>query len=133
MSVGLIRNPLFQEHETGSHPECPQRLEAIDRKLESSGILDEVVALEFEPASQEEILRVHTPEVYDTVLSKAEEGGGWIDSDTIVSPHSGRVALHAVGAGLAAVDTVLAGKVDRAMCLMRPPGHHATPTRSMGF
>lgn len=133
MTVGLIRNPLFQEHHTDSHPECPQRLEAIDRRLESSGLIDELVPLEFGPATKQDILRVHTSEVVDTILAKAEEGGGWIDSDTVVTPHSGRVALHAVGAGIAAVDAVLRGEVDRAMCLVRPPGHHATPTRSMGF
>ncbi|MCB9782109.1 MAG: histone deacetylase [Candidatus Omnitrophica bacterium] len=133
MSVGIIRNPIFQEHQTGSHPECPQRLAAIDQKLESNGLLHELTPIDFEPALKEDILRVHSNEVFETVMKKAEEGGGWIDSDTIVSPHSGRVALHSAGAGLAAVKAVLNGEVDRAMCLVRPPGHHATPTRSMGF
>ena len=133
MSLGLIRNCIFREHRTGSHPECSQRLEAIDEKLESSGLLEETVTVDFGPATKEQILKVHSPSVYETVLVKAEEGGGWIDSDTVVSPGSAQAALHAVGAGIAAVEAVLEGKVDRAMCLVRPPGHHATPTRSMGF
>lgn len=133
MKVGLVRHPIFLEHHTGSHPERPQRLEAIDAKLEAIGLLDELIPIDFEQASREEILRVHTAEVIDTILDKAADGGGWIDSDTIVSPHSAEVALYAAGGGIAAVDAVVSGTLDRAMCLVRPPGHHATPSRSMGF
>src|SRR5207302_4925385 len=63
----------------------------------------------------------------------AEHGGGRIDADTVVSPDSFRVALATAGACAAAVDAVLKGTDRTALCLVRPPGHHATPTRSMGF
>jgi len=133
MSFGLIRHPIFQEHQTGSHPECPRRLQAIEKNLESTGVLEALVPLDFKPAEKEDILRVHSLRVFETVMAKSDEGGGWIDSDTVLSSASGRVGLQAVGAGIAAVEAVLAGQVKRAMCLTRPPGHHATPTRSMGF
>jgi acetoin utilization deacetylase AcuC-like enzyme len=63
----------------------------------------------------------------------AEDGGGRLDPDTVVSPRSFEVALAAAGACASAVDAVLAGPQRTALCLVRPPGHHATPTRSMGF
>jgi acetoin utilization deacetylase AcuC-like enzyme len=60
-------------------------------------------------------------------------GGGFLDVDTVVSPRSFDVALAAAGAGAAAVDAVIGGQDRTALCLVRPPGHHATPTTSMGF
>src|SRR5437899_2555513 len=63
----------------------------------------------------------------------AEAGGGYLDADTVVSPKSYDVALLAGGACVAAVDQVVSGNGKRALCLIRPPGHHATPERSMGF
>ncbi len=63
----------------------------------------------------------------------AERGGGYLDPDTVVCPASFRVALNAAGVCMAAVDAVVTGADSTALCLVRPPGHHATPTRSMGF
>ena len=57
----------------------------------------------------------------------------WLDPDTVVSPGSWDAALRAAGAALYAVDQVMAGKVDNAFCAVRPPGHHAEPSRAMGF
>jgi acetoin utilization deacetylase AcuC-like enzyme len=67
------------------------------------------------------------------VKQLAEHGGGRLDPDTVVSPASFQVGLAAAGAGAAAVDQVIKGTTKNALCLIRPPGHHATPTRSMGF
>jgi len=133
MSKGLIRNPCFLEHESDSHPERPARLECIDRALESSGILDSLLDVPFEEAGREWLRRVHTAEVVDLVFETADSGGGFLDPDTYVSRRSQKTACMAVGAGLAAVDSVFNREVNHVMCLVRPPGHHSTPTRSMGF
>jgi acetoin utilization deacetylase AcuC-like enzyme len=69
----------------------------------------------------------------DRVMRISEHGGGLLDADTVISPASGRVALCAVGAGQAAARALAEDRFDHVMCLVRPPGHHATPSRSMGF
>src|SRR5213078_1770202 len=73
------------------------------------------------------------PAVIARARHAAEAGGGMLDADTVVSPASFQVALAAAGACCAAVDAVLTGPERRALCLVRPPGHHATPQQSMGF
>jgi acetoin utilization deacetylase AcuC-like enzyme len=83
--------------------------------------------------SEEAVLKIHAAQQVQTVKQLAEHGGGQIDADTVVSPNSFQVALAAAGACVAAVDAVLDGNDRTALCLIRPPGHHATPTTSMGF
>jgi acetoin utilization deacetylase AcuC-like enzyme len=61
------------------------------------------------------------------------EGGGWLDADTAMNDSSYDAALLAAGAGLSAIEALDAGTAESAFCAVRPPGHHATPTRSMGF
>jgi acetoin utilization deacetylase AcuC-like enzyme len=91
------------------------------------------VAGSYAPLPAEEVRAIHSAWQVEVVREGAEEGGGRLDPDTVVSPASYRVALAAAGACAAAVDAVLAGPERNALCLVRPPGHHATPTRSMGF
>jgi acetoin utilization deacetylase AcuC-like enzyme len=129
----LYRDPLFQRHETGQHPERPARLRAIDERLEQSGLAARCQAGTFAPLTPEQVCKAHAPDVVEAVRQAAEHGGGYLDPDTIVSPESYRVALAAAGACTAAVDAVLRGEDRTALCLVRPPGHHATPTQSMGF
>jgi len=76
---------------------------------------------------------LHSPRVVQRVKAVAAQGGGQLDADTIVSASSFAVGLAAAGARVSAVDAVLRGDDANALCLVRPPGHHATPTRSMGF
>src|SRR5690606_31119553 len=78
-------------------------------------------------------LAVHTPELLRALRSLTEAGGGWIDGDTVARRDSLDVALLAAGAAVAAVDALLSGERARAMVIARPPGHHATPHRAMGF
>jgi acetoin utilization deacetylase AcuC-like enzyme len=129
----LYRDPLFQRHQTGPHPERPARLQAIDARLEEAGLPARCRAGAYRPLTPEQVLRVHAPEQVAAVAEVARRGGGHLDPDTIVSPASFEVALAAAGACVAAVDAVVAGADRTALCLVRPPGHHATPTRSMGF
>ncbi len=129
----LIRDPLFQQHQTGQHPERPARLQAIDAQLDRSGLLSRCRTLEYRRLDPEQIGTVHQPSVALLAQQLAERGGGWLDADTVVSPASFEVSLAAAGACVSAVDAVLDGIDRKALCLVRPPGHHATPSRSMGF
>jgi acetoin utilization deacetylase AcuC-like enzyme len=120
------------------HPECPQRLDAINDHLRATG-LD--VALEYRDAgtaSLEQIERAHDAryvlEVADALQRlKAEGSSRAFDPDTIGCPATWDAALHAAGAAVAATDAVLAGEVENAFCAIRPPGHHATRSEAMGF
>src|SRR5690606_24817033 len=83
--------------------------------------------------AREEVLAIHAEKVMQVAELTCARGGGFLDGDTPVCPKSLEVALTAAGTAVAAVDAVLGGEDKTAFCLIRPPGHHATPTRSMGF
>jgi acetoin utilization deacetylase AcuC-like enzyme len=85
------------------------------------------------PAAAEDLERVHPPAFLAGIRELCESGGGAIDLDTVVSERSYDAAVVAAGAATAAVDAVLAGDVEAAFCLGRPPGHHAEAARAMGF
>jgi acetoin utilization deacetylase AcuC-like enzyme len=129
----LFTDPLFLRHQTGRHPERPARLEAVVERLEQAGLLGRCSRGTCAPCDPEPLTALHAPEQVAGIRQLAEQGGGYVDPDTVVSPESFQVALTAVGACQAAVDAVLSGAHQNALCLVRPPGHHATPTRSMGF
>jgi len=129
----LFRDELFLEHQTGNHPEHPSRLQAVHAAIDASDLMEVWTPGTISPADQASLHHVHTDDYLQQVRSLASGGGGRLDPDTVVSPRSFEVATHAVGASLAAVDAVLGGDHRRAMCLVRPPGHHALPDRAMGF
>jgi len=130
----LYTDPLFLKHETGPrHPETPARLRSITAAIEKAGLVQKCTAGSYKPLTEEVVCRLHSPKMVVAVKQLALHGGGRINPDTVVSPASYRVALAAAGACASAVDAVLRGDDHTALCLIRPPGHHATPTRSMGF
>jgi acetoin utilization deacetylase AcuC-like enzyme len=129
----LLSDPLFLKHETGPHPETPERLRSILARLHESGLINRCSLGTYTPLAFEAITQIHAPGQVERARQVAESGGGYIDSDTVVTPESFAVARAAAGACVAAVDAVLRGTAGNALCLVRPPGHHATPTRSMGF
>jgi len=129
----LYSDALFLEHDTGVHPESADRLRAISARLAQSGLIERCTAGVSQPLTEEAVAGVHSRQEIAEIKQLAAEGGGCTDPDTVVSPASYRVALAAAGACVAAVDAVLGGADRTALCLVRPPGHHATPTRSMGF
>ncbi len=106
---------------------------AIDHELAARGILAERVEPAFAPAPIDAIVRIHEPRLLDDLGMFASRRGGWIDADTMMAPDSLDVARLASGAAIAAVDAVMDGPSRRAFVVSRPPGHHATPSRSMGF
>jgi acetoin utilization deacetylase AcuC-like enzyme len=129
----LITDPLFLRHETGPHPERPERLVSIMERLERTGLRARCGSRSYQPLSPEEVARIHDPRVLARAEALAVAGGGMLDADTVVSPQSFAVALAAAGACAAGVYAVMDGQDRTALCLVRPPGHHATPTHSMGF
>jgi acetoin utilization deacetylase AcuC-like enzyme len=129
----LLSDPRFLRHETGSHPERPARLVRITARLEQAGLTAQCRSVKFEPLSAEKIATVHDPAVLAAAWTLCARGGGYLDVDTVASAESCDVAQLAAGACVAGVDAVMTGEDRRALCLVRPPGHHATPSTSMGF
>lgn len=134
MTTLLLTHPACLLHDTGyGHPERADRLRAID---------DALAATAFKTLKREEapradlaaIERLH-PKAYVEMIraSIPAQGHKMLDADTVVSPGSWEAALRATGACIYAVDQVMAGKADNAFCAVRPPGHHAEPSRAMGF
>ncbi|MDE0115483.1 MAG: histone deacetylase [bacterium] len=134
MSVLWITDERFLDHDTGrSHPERPARLRAVIDGVQRAGLADALVPTEPRMATDAELLCVHHPSVLDSVYQVVQAGGGRLDPDTVLSAESEAAARLAAGAGLAAIETLDNGVADAAFCAVRPPGHHATPARSMGF
>jgi acetoin utilization deacetylase AcuC-like enzyme len=139
MTTAFFSHPDCRRHDMGAgHPECPQRLDAIDDHLLATG-LD--IALERHDApladlSDVELAHTHgyVAELKD-LLEQIEASGECraLDPDTAACPGTWRAALRAAGAAVAATDAVLDGRAENAFCAVRPPGHHATRGEAMGF
>ncbi len=127
-------HPTYMEHEAGaSHPERPERLAAVRRGIAAAGLAEAIEIVLPEPASRSDIEVVHDPRIIDAVEETVASGGGRLDPDTGVGSRSLDAALLAVGAGLDAIDRLDRDEATAAFCAVRPPGHHATGGRSMGF
>ncbi len=132
-AVGLVYDPLYLDHDTGRHPENAERLRAVIGHLEQSGLSARLRSLTARDATTDELAFVHDHDYVELVRRTAGHGRIRLDVDTVVSSRSYDAALRAAGGCLVAVDAVMAGEVESAFCLVRPPGHHATPHRAMGF
>ena len=133
MEVGLVYDPIYLEHDTGGHPENVKRLEASISHLEQTGLIQQLTSIKPRPATVEELSLVHQEQHISYIQEVAQRGGGWLDADTVMSPNSYDAALYAAGGVIKATEAVMDGEVASAFGLVRPPGHHATPRRAMGF
>jgi acetoin utilization deacetylase AcuC-like enzyme len=134
MTTLLYTHPACLDHDPGRHhPESPARLRAVLEALDAPEFAG-LERREAPEAATDDIERVHPRGFIERLLAAVPSAGHvGIDADTILSPQSGRAALRAAGAVVAAVDAVMAGEADNAFCAVRPPGHHAEPGRAMGF
>ncbi len=129
----LYSSPVFLDHDTGQHPEKAERLRSITRHLAEQGLDAKCRRPEVAAVSLERLARVHSRQYVAEINEFAQKHGGHIEADTIVSPRSYDVALRAAGAVCDAVERVLRGEDNQALCLVRPPGHHALEKSAMGF
>jgi len=130
MSLRVLTHPSSLQHDTGpGHPERAARIEAITRVLRAApGDWTWDTA---EPAARADLEAVHPVAHLDRIERLAARGGGRVDADTVVGAESWNAAVHAAGAAIAAARSALDGTP--AFAVVRPPGHHATATRAMGF
>jgi acetoin utilization deacetylase AcuC-like enzyme len=134
VGVLLSTSERFADHDAGrGHPERPARLDAVLRGARAAGLEEDLVPVAPRPATRDELELVHPAAYLDALERFCEQGGGHIDPDTAAVPESWAAAVLGAGAGPDAVDRLDRGEADAAFLAVRPPGHHATPTRAMGF
>lgn len=129
----LYYDSRFLEHQTGPHPERAERVRYLPTRLEEVGLASRCGKPHWGPVTRQRLARVHSPRHIDAVWALAKSGGGEIDPDTVVSPASYDVALLAAGAVCDAAERLVRNEDSHALCLVRPPGHHATFNAAMGF
>ena len=131
--TGLVYHTDYLHHDTGmQNPERPARLQASIKALQASDFWRDLHQIEATPVTIEQICYAHAQEHIDRVRQHCENSLP-LDYDTPTSPASYDIARLSTGGALRAADAVMAGTVSSAFALVRPPGHHATPIRSMGF
>src|ERR1051326_4031396 len=134
MTTAIIYHSDYLKHETGAHPERPERAAVIARAIEQRADLATKLSwLLPREAAPEDILRCHQPGHLELVRKACEIDAGALDADTVISPASFQVSQYAAGGVLTAIDAVATQQAENAFVIVRPPGHHATPERAMGF
>ena len=133
--TALSADPICREHLIGRpHPERPERFDSVIDALRGAGSFDRMAHLAPRTATEEELSLCHTPAYLRTARHDVETRSRYLSTgDTEIDCRSWDAAVHAVGGVLNAVDAVVNGHARNAFCVVRPPGHHATASRGMGF
>jgi len=129
----LYSDPVFLQDETGNPPEYPARILPAVRRVNQIAIHAGCLRRSWVEVSDARLERVHARKYIDFVQDFCLQGGGYISDDSFIGPQSYQVARMAVGATCDAVEQIVQGANERAFCLVRPPGHHATSDAAMGY
>ncbi len=133
MRTGIVKDLRYMEHDMGTfHVETPQRIQVIYKMIKEK-IKFPFLEIEPRPATEEELLYIHTPVYVKSIKSTAGKDRVHLDPDTSTSTRSYEVALLAAGGVLKAADLIMQEKIQNGFALVRPPGHHAEASRAMGF
>ena len=133
MATGYVFDEIFTQHDFPGHPESANRLLAVMDYLSKYDLLPRLTHIPSRPATREELMRCHHPRHIERVEEISQRGGGLLDADTYTNAFSYDAGVRAVGGLIDLTAAVLDGRLDNGFALVRPPGHHATPIRAMGF
>ncbi len=133
--LGILHDECFKRHDTGrGHPESPARLNAVGAGLRQANVLSAAVRIQPEPIDRTLLEVRHHRDYIERLRRACAENHRTIDvPDSAICPESYEIALLAAGGTVAAARQMAHGDVGRAFCAVRPPGHHAEQSRSMGF
>src|SRR5664279_4390680 len=134
MTTVYVTHPRYTEHDFPGHPEHAGRIRAVWQHLDESGLAARMHSVQAQPASDDLILAVHTPEYLDLLRRVSIMGRTvHLDADTYAGPDALEIARLSAGGAVGAVNAVLSGTADNGLAAIRPPGHHAMPDHGMGF
>jgi len=132
--TGIVQDPRYADHCTDSfNPECSDRVTVLYTMLQAPDMRGNFQDITPRPAEKEELLQVHSPKHIQRLEATRSRAGTYLGPDTQASPFSHEAALLAAGGLCRAIELVSTGRLDNAIALVRPPGHHAERSKAMGF